>query len=82
MKTKSLIIAVMLGALASTSAHAFGYWNNATYASRFRPAPETQTQAKPEVQVAVLASADAKSAKSVKNDHRFGPPKPYETRSH
>jgi hypothetical protein len=87
MKTKSLIAVAFFGTLAVLPAHGFGYWNNATYASRYRPAPEAQ--AKPEFQVAVMATlpgqtpaqAEARptttSGKTADASHPFGPPKPY-----
>ena len=67
MKTKSLMVAVAVGMLASLPAYAFPSFNYATYASRFRPAqpaPSTvakaqtpASQAKPEMQVAVMGKA-------------------------
>ena len=52
MPVKGLVFAAVLGALASLPAQGFPYWNNATYAARFRPA---RVPAR-EVQIGVLAS--------------------------
>ncbi len=56
-------MAVAVGMLGTLSASAFGTWNNATYASRYRrdAQPAACGQAKPEVQVAVMATATAQS---------------------
>jgi hypothetical protein len=83
MKTKGLIIAAVLGTLATLPAHGFGYWNNATYASRFRPDPKP---AQPAFQIAVVAMSQdgtaINGARSATVAHKFGAPKPYATHSH
>jgi hypothetical protein len=87
MTTKGLIIAAVLGGIATLPAHGFGYWNNATYASRFRPDPQP---AQPAFQIAVVATSPsqgtdtktANSGTSATTTNKFGPPKPYSTHSH
>ena len=88
MKTNYLAMIVAVGMLAALPARAWT-WNSGTYASRFRPAPET-TQKKSEIQVAVMANSTSDApatrsgtkAKGPKNPHPFGPPKPFATKSH
>ena len=63
MRLSSLTMAVAVGMLSAMSASAFGYWNNATYASRYRvDAQSSASLAKPEVQVAVLATVTSQQA--------------------
>jgi hypothetical protein len=71
MKLNSLIVAAALGMLSALPASAFGFWNNATYASRFRPDPQpVVNQAKPEVQVAVMATSQASAGDTSKQKAR------------
>jgi hypothetical protein len=82
MKVNGFIVALVVGMLASVSAHAFGTFNNATYASRFRPVAPTVNQAKPEIQVAVMANSPLKRGAGATSLHPFGPPRPYAAHSH
>jgi hypothetical protein len=67
MKLNSLTMAVAVGMLSVVSASAFGSWNNATYASRYRvDAQSSASLAKPEVQVAVLATVTSQQADASK----------------
>jgi hypothetical protein len=59
MKIKVLLAAVLLGMLTASSAHAFGYWNSATYASRHQLTPQPARQPGAEIQIAVNAAAAA-----------------------
>jgi hypothetical protein len=82
MKAKSFVLALILGTLAAVPAHAFPYWNNATYASRYRPAPQTPSPAK--VQAAATAASPYKTQRSSElavNERPWGPPKPYAVHS-
>jgi hypothetical protein len=73
MKTKGLIMTVVIGMLVSMPAHAWT-WNSATYASRFRPAqpaPATAANSKAtpgdatsEIHVAVMAKSPAQASAS------------------
>ena len=63
MKAKSLILAAALGMLASSPAYAWGGINIATFRSRHPAVVQpTSNQAKPEVQVAVLANSSSAKA--------------------
>jgi|HubBroStandDraft_1064217.scaffolds.fasta_scaffold315731_1 hypothetical protein len=87
MKANALIVTLTLGVLAALPAHGFGYWNSATYASRFRPAPPAASQAKSPFQIGVVAlqtpgtKADTK-VPGATAAHPWGQPKPYATHSH
>jgi hypothetical protein len=89
MKNKSLIITLVVGLLAAGPAYAFGTFNSATYASRFRPAqptpsasvkaPPTASQEKSEIQVAVMATSPSPAT----DDIWFGTsPRTHATHSH
>jgi hypothetical protein len=80
MKVKALILALAVGLLAAAPAHAAWGINNATYASRFRSAPQpAASQAKPEFQVAVMANSRATSGA---NSRPWGPPRSRAVKSH
>jgi hypothetical protein len=84
MKTKCLIVAFVVGMLASMPAYAWT-WNNATYAARFRTAqPARATAAKPEVQVAVMGISSLQpKASNSGGDIWFGSsPRSHATHSH
>ncbi len=78
MHVKGLVFAAVLGALGVVPAHGFPYWNNATYAARFRPA---QAPA-PEFQIGVLASPRSAATAAAPESHPWGPPRPCAARSH
>jgi hypothetical protein len=87
MKLNSLLVTVAVGMLAVVPVRA--NWqgiNPATYASRFRPATPAASQAKPEMQVAVMAQSAATKAGTkvpgATQEHPWGQPHPYATHSH
>lgn len=88
MKVNSLIVAAFVGALVVLPAHGFGSWNNATYASRFRPAQENQPT--PVFQIAAVATLPAQTApaqvaagvQTADSSHPWGPPKPCVSHGH
>jgi hypothetical protein len=87
MKANALIVTLALGMLATLPAHGFGYWNSATYASRFRPDPPAATQGKTPFQIGVVAVQAPGTNVNTKVPgataaHPWGPPKPYATHSH
>jgi hypothetical protein len=89
MKPKSLIITLAVGLLAAGPAYAFGSFNSATYASRFRPAQPapsasakvrpTASQEKSEIQVAIMVTSPSQAT----GDIWFGTsPRTHATHSH
>lgn len=75
LKSKILVVAAVLGALASLPAHAFGTWNNATYAARYRPVTPT-------FQVAVVKSSSSQRAAGATAQRPWGPARPCAVHSH
>jgi hypothetical protein len=90
MKVNSLVLTVAVGLLAALPAHAWNGINNATYASRYRPVQPAASQAKSELQVAVMAKSTSqatatkpgKNPRKATNPHPWGPPQPYAFKSH
>jgi hypothetical protein len=90
MKVNSLIVTLAVGMLVAAPAHAWT-WNNATYASRYRPAAEPAAlRPTTEVQVAVMPESNSQpdatklgtKAQNAKDAHPFGPPRPHAVKSH
>jgi hypothetical protein len=80
MKAKSFVLALILGTLAAVPAHAFPYWNSATYASRYRPVQKTPSPAKATAAATSPYKANGYSQFAV-NERPWGPPKPYAVHS-
>jgi hypothetical protein len=63
-------------------AHAFPYWNNATYASRHRSVQQTPAPAKlPSASTSTSPYKGQRYSQLVVNERPWGPPKPYAVHS-
>jgi len=82
MKAKSYVLALTLGMLAAWPAHAFPYWNNGTYASRYRAVPQTTSPAKVRGAAAVaLPNKGQATPQLAVNERPWGPARPYAVHS-